>query len=52
MTIEQLIAGNVPPKKKKYKDTAKKILHICKDFINRPLNEYSQGIAHNLNLNK
>jgi len=52
MAIEQLIAGDAPPRKIKYKDTAKKILHICNDFENRPINDYLQGIAHNLNLNK
>ncbi|KAL4154547.1 hypothetical protein QTP88_000404 [Uroleucon formosanum] len=51
ITTEQLIAGDVPPKKLKYKDTAKKILHICEDFENRQLNDFLQGIAHNFNLN-
>jgi len=52
LTTEQLIAGDVLPKKSKYKDTAKKMLHLCEDFENRQLNDYLQGIAHNFNLNK
>lgn len=53
MAIEYLIAGNVSPKRLKHKDTAKKkMLHFCEDFENRQQNEYLQGIAHHLNLNK
>jgi len=43
MTIEQLVAGT---------DTVKQILHKSEDFENRTLNEYLQGMAHNLSLNK
>lgn len=45
--IEQYIAGECPPAKKKYQDKAQRLKQICHDFENRPIDYYLQGIAHN-----
>ncbi|KAK9731440.1 hypothetical protein QE152_g13670 [Popillia japonica] len=50
LKIEQYIAGSVPPRKKKYQDTANRITAIVVDFPTRPNLEYLRGIAHNFQL--
>jgi len=48
--IEQYIAGECPPSKKKYQDKAQRLKQIWYDFENRPIDDYLQGIAHNFQL--
>lgn len=48
--LEQYIAGERPPAKKKYFDKAQRLKNICYDFKNRTTDEYLQGIAHNFQL--
>ncbi|XP_008189202.1 uncharacterized protein LOC103311386 [Acyrthosiphon pisum] len=48
--IEQYIAGECPPAKKKYQDKAQRLKQICYDFENRSIDDYLQGIAHNFQL--
>ncbi|KAK4872511.1 hypothetical protein RN001_014540 [Aquatica leii] len=45
--IEQLIAGNIVPQGKVYKDTAQRIQNIVADYENRPIMEYLRRISHN-----
>lgn len=48
--LEQYIAGECPPAKKKYLDNAQRLKNICFDLKNRIIDEYLQGIAHNFQL--
>ncbi|XP_072400820.1 uncharacterized protein [Diabrotica undecimpunctata] len=50
LKIEQYISGNVPPRKRKYQDTANRIRAIVADYADRPTLEYLRGIAHNFQL--
>jgi len=45
--IEQYIARECPPAKKKYQDKAQRLKQICYDFENISIDDYLQGIAHN-----
>ncbi|XP_072377879.1 uncharacterized protein [Diabrotica undecimpunctata] len=47
---KQYISGNVPPRKRKYQDTANRIRTIVADYADRPTLEYLRGIAHNFQL--
>ena len=50
--INQYIAGiDPPPSRKVYRDTAQRILSIVRDYANRDLLDYLQGLAHNFDLN-
>ncbi|KAE9536180.1 hypothetical protein AGLY_007403 [Aphis glycines] len=48
--IEQYIAGECPPAKKKYQDKGQRLKQICYDFENRSTDDYLQEIAHNFQL--
>ena len=51
MKIEQYIAGQQPPVSRKvYRDTARRIEDIVKDYENRNILDFLRGIAHNFNL--
>lgn len=50
LKVEQLVAGNQPPSKKKYNDRAKKLKNICSDYNNRSIDDYLRGVAHNFQL--
>lgn len=50
MKIKQFIAGIEPPTKKIYKDRSFNLIKICLDYINRPIDDYFRGIAHNFQL--
>ncbi|KAK5644913.1 hypothetical protein RI129_006213 [Pyrocoelia pectoralis] len=45
---EAYVRGEEPvPKRRKYIQADRRILHIVQDFENRTTNEYLRGIAHN-----
>jgi len=44
---EQLIAGYAPTKKKKYKDSSKRLIKICTNASDFTIDEVLQGIEHN-----
>lgn len=48
--IMQYLSDEKPPKKKKYKDSAEKIVKIGKEFSNRNVEDYLRGISHYLQL--
>ena len=51
MKIEQYIAGQQPPLFRKiYRDTAKRVEDIVKDYENRNIFDLLRGIANNFNL--
>ncbi len=48
---QQLIAGNLPPKKlRKYIQADERILRIVRDFANRNILDYLRGISHNFEM--
>lgn len=50
--IDQYLAGDEPPlQRKKYRDSAKRIMKIVDDYGQRPLLDYLKGIAQNFSLN-
>jgi len=48
--IEQYIAGECSPAKKKYQDKAQRLKQICYDFENRFIDDYLQVTTHNIQL--
>ena len=47
-TINQMLAGQPPPKRKRYHDSSNRIANIIQDFENRQVLDFLRYIAHNV----
>ena len=49
VVINQILGGHAPePQRRQYAQASARVLHIVRDFNNRPILDYLRGIAHNI----